>query len=99
MVERRHRIRENEISEVVEGLKIRLWYHIHTRDSLTSATNAYTALFRLTNPSAGQPRYDDPITWDSIAIFLQSIEDNEAENTVSTKINPTLFDFLKGKGS
>jgi len=45
---RRHRIHEEEVPEVIEGLRLRLQHHLETREDLYRAAIAFRAYFRLT---------------------------------------------------
>ena len=69
---RRHRLNVFEVPEVIESLRLRLWYHLENRDSLESAQIAFRAYYRLVTHRVGKPCYPEPITWTLIESFLGS---------------------------
>ena len=71
---RRHRIVGDEVDEVIEGLKLRLWYHYRQRGDLLDAIVAFRVLYRLVEHRAGRPDYPEPIDWDVIVDLLNHIE-------------------------
>jgi len=68
--ERRHRIHEHEVPEVVKGLVLRLRQLIEERWERESANTAFRALYRLTNPEPGRPNYPE-FTWEGVRIYLE----------------------------
>ena len=73
---KRHRIHEEELGEVKEGLRLRLLHHLDTKKNLEDATNAFKAYYRITKydkkAPTGRPIYPSPITWSTISWFLNS---------------------------
>lgn len=68
--QRRHRLNPLEIPEVIEGLRLRLKYHLENRENLLAASIAYRAYHRLLNHHTGRPNYPQPITWRHIEGIL-----------------------------
>ena len=64
--ERRHRIQDSEVPEIVAGLRLRLREHLETKDDLCGASIAFRTLFRFEIHKVGKPRYPNPLTWDLI---------------------------------
>ena len=69
--ERRHRLSDEEVPEVIEGLKLRLLQHLETEDYLEAATVAFRAFYRLITHQVGRPNYPEPVTWNTIAEWLE----------------------------
>jgi len=69
-MERRHRLHANEIPEVIKGLRLRLWYHLRSREDLPGATIAFRAYYRLSTHCQGRPSYPKPITWDLVKSYV-----------------------------
>lgn len=67
---RRHRLNVFEVPEVIEALKIRLWYHLEYKRRLDEAQIAFRAYYRLVTHRVGKPSYPEPITWGVIESFL-----------------------------
>jgi len=67
--ERRPRIQPEEIPEVMEALRMRLWYHLDEGRSLDEASLVFRAYWRLCKNRVGKPDYP-PLTWDSIKDYL-----------------------------
>lgn len=67
---RRHRIHEEEVPEVIEGLRLRLQVHLETREDLEAATIAFRAFYRLMRHRAGRPGYPEPVTWSLIESWI-----------------------------
>jgi len=63
---RRHRIHEEEVPEVKEGLRLRLCEHLETKEDLIAATLCFRCLYRLEEHKAGRPDYPEPVTWSLI---------------------------------
>ena len=68
--ERRHRLNAEEIPEVLEALKLRLWYHLEYRQSLSDASTIFRAYYRIATHCMGRPEYPEPITWGLIEIAI-----------------------------
>ena len=69
MSERRHRLYDPEIPEVVKGLVLRLRQLIDGRMDLETAEIAFHTLYRLTNTGPGRPKYPET-TWDNMQIYI-----------------------------
>jgi len=71
---KRHRIHEEELGEVKEGLRLRLLYHLDTKKNLEAAKNAFKAYYRITKydkkTPTGRPTYPSPITWSTIFNYI-----------------------------
>ena len=70
--ERRHRLHGFEVPEVIEGLRLRLWYHLESRTNLLAATVAFRAYYRLIEHRAGRPDYPEPVTWETINDYVNN---------------------------
>jgi hypothetical protein len=68
--ERRHRLYQHEIPEVVKGLVLRLQQLLKKREDRESAETAFRALFRLTNAEPGRPNYWE-FTWENVQIYIE----------------------------
>jgi hypothetical protein len=68
--ERRHRIYEHEIPEVIKGLVLRLRQLLELRENRENAEIAFRTLYRLTNPEPGRPRYPE-FSWETIKFYLE----------------------------
>ena len=69
--ERRHRLHGDEVPEVLEGLRLRLLEHLKTEEDLEGATVAFRAFYRLMTHQAGRPNYPEPVTWNTIAEWIE----------------------------
>lgn len=67
---RRHRLNVFEVPEVIEALRLRLWYHLEYKRRLDEAQIAFRAYYRLVTHRVGKPSYPEPITWGVIESFL-----------------------------
>ena len=74
---RRHRIHEEEVPEVKEGLRLRLRDHMNTKEDLTAATLCYRCLYRLEEHRPGRPDYPTPITWGYLEDYTAILEEVE----------------------
>jgi hypothetical protein len=72
--ERRHRLRDVEIPEVMAGLRLRLAQLLEAREDPASAEISFKALYRMENymPHGGKPGYPEPVTWQLIEEFLDN---------------------------
>ena len=68
--ERRHRIYDNEIPEVVKGLVLRLRQLLEEGRNSESAENAFRALYRLLEGRPGRPRYPE-FTWSNVQLYIE----------------------------
>jgi hypothetical protein len=69
--ERRHRLYEREIPEVIYGLALLLKQMLKERKDAERAEIAFRCLQRLLEEGAGRPRYDN-FSWDYLDHFLAS---------------------------
>jgi hypothetical protein len=67
--ERRHRLYNHEIPEVMAGLKLRLAEHEKNGDT-EKAEIAFRALFRFTNENPGRPKYPT-FSWGLLKRYLE----------------------------
>jgi hypothetical protein len=67
--ERRHRLYNHEIPEAIKGLVLRLRQLLEDREDRASAETAFRALYRLTNPEPGRPKYPEA-TWENIELYI-----------------------------
>lgn len=68
--ERRHRIHEEEVPIVIEGLRMYLTKLLEEKGDLQTATIAFKPFLRLVRHQIGCPLYPDPLTWEIIAEYL-----------------------------
>ena len=71
MSERRHRLYDHEIPEVVEGLRLRLERLEETREDPERAEIAFRTLHRLIHTGRGRPKYPN-FDWGYIHYFLNN---------------------------
>ena len=76
---RRHRIHEEEVPEVIEGLSLRLQAHLVTRGDLPRATIAFRAFYRLVTHQVGRPDYPEPVTWSLIESWINGTISGDEE--------------------
>ena len=69
--ERRHRLYEREIPEVIYGLALLLKQLLKERREAERAEVAYRCLYRLIWADVGRPRYEK-FSWDYLDNFLAS---------------------------
>ena len=69
MSERRHRLYNHEIPEVIEGLRLHLERLVEGREERERAEIAFRALYRLTRDKPGRPRYPE-FSWGVVQHFL-----------------------------
>ncbi len=72
--ERRHRLFEHEIPEVVRGLRLRLEQLLEAEEDRASAEIAFRALYRLVRGEQGRPKYPE-FSWEYVAYFIQANPD------------------------
>ena len=75
LTERRPRLRDEEIPEVIHGLKLRLMELVEKREEIEKAEIAYRCLTRLLEDKPGRPKYTNA-TWDSLSYFIDNGEDH-----------------------
>lgn len=67
--ERRHRIYEEEVPEVIEGLKLRLLELLEEKTEPEKAELGFRVLYRLMSDKPGRPKYPE-YSWDFLDYFL-----------------------------
>ena len=67
--ERRHRIYEEEVPEVIEGLKLRLFKLLEEKTEPEKAELGFRVLYRLMRDKPGRPKYPD-FSWDLLYNFI-----------------------------
>jgi len=72
--ERRHRLHDHEIPEVLAGLKLLLEEHKKNGD-IERAEIAFRAVFRLTNETPGRPNYPT-FSWDIMKHYFEYYSDS-----------------------
>jgi len=80
--ERRHRLYENEIPEVVEGLKLRLSHLLENREEGINAEIAFRVFYRLTRDEPGRPKYPR-FSWEQVQYYIDFYdvrEENEGRD-------------------
>ena len=75
--QRRHRLYEEEIPEVIEGLRLRLQHHLKMREDIHGATVSFHAFYRLSTYCRGRPSYPSPVTWDLIESYVNGTVSRE----------------------
>jgi len=70
--ERLHRLYEDEIPEVVEGLKLRLSQLLERSEEQLHGEIAFRALYRLTRKRSGRPKYPE-FDWDFIQYYVNNV--------------------------
>jgi hypothetical protein len=81
--ERRHRLYENEIPEVVEGLKLRLSHLLENREEGINAEIAFRVFYRLTRDEPGRPKYPR-FSWEQVQYYIDFYdvgEENEGRDS------------------
>ena len=68
--ERRHRLYDVEIPEVIEGLRLRLEVLLESRDDRERAEIAFRTLYRLLDGGPGRPRYPE-FDWEFLRNYLR----------------------------
>lgn len=67
---RRYKICDEQVTEIVKGLRLRLMQLLEEREDLEAATHALHILHRLTHCLQSRPSYPKPVTWDLIESYL-----------------------------
>jgi hypothetical protein len=67
--ERRHRIYEDEVPEVIEGLKLRLFNLSEEETEPEKAEMGFRALYRMMRDKPGRPKYPE-FSWEFLNYFL-----------------------------
>ena len=68
--EKRHRIYEDEIPGIQEGLRLLLYKLHESREHKEMAEAACRVLFRLHKKDPGRPKYPK-LTWDTLTYFAE----------------------------
>ena len=74
MSERRHRISESEMPEVIEGLKHHLLQLLKKEEEPERAEQAFRVLYRLMSGGKGRIKYPE-FSWGSLDYFLEYHKD------------------------
>ena len=69
----RHRLTEEEIPEVANGLILRLQQLNEKQEQLEQATIVVRCLERLLTPKPGRPKTKQ-VTWDSVVYYIDCLE-------------------------
>lgn len=69
--ERRHRLHGEEVPEVLEALAMLLRARVESEEDLPGATIAFRAFYRLMMYRTGRPNSPEPITWNTIAEWIE----------------------------
>jgi len=67
--EKRHRLYNHEIPEVIEGLRLRLETLLEEKRNQEKAEVAFRVMYRLLDGSAGRPKYPE-FSWDFLSYYL-----------------------------
>ena len=67
--EARHRIYQSEMSEVIQGLRMRLEKHIQDKTDSENAEICFRVLYRLAMNSKGRPKYPE-FSWKNLRLLL-----------------------------
>ena len=68
--ERRHRLYDSEIPEVILGLNLRLRQLLEERKDTEKAQTAFRCIHRLLEDKPGRPRYPE-FNWDYLSYFIE----------------------------
>ena len=74
MSERRHRLYDSEIPEVILGLNLRLRQLLERKDT-EKAQTAFRCIHRLLEDNPGRPKYPE-FSWDYLSYFLEVGEEH-----------------------
>ena len=67
---RRFKICDEQVTEIVKGLKLRLTQLLEEREDLEAATHTLHILHRMTFRLQSRPSYPKPVTWGLIEHYL-----------------------------
>ena len=70
-MKRRYKICDEQVTEIVKGLRLRLMQFLEEREDLEAATHAFHILHRMTYRLQSRPSYPRPVTWDLIESYLK----------------------------
>jgi len=73
--ERRHRLYDSEIPEVILGLRLRLKQLLIERKDTEKAQTAFRCMHRLLEDNPGRPRYPE-FSWDYLSHFIEDGEEH-----------------------
>jgi len=73
--ERRHRLNDSEIPEVILGLRLRLKELLKERKDTEKAQTALRCMHRLLEDNPGRPRYPK-FDWDYLSYFIEDGEEH-----------------------
>lgn len=69
--ERRHRLQPEEIPAVLEALAMLLRVRVRAGEDLAGTIPAFRAFYRLMEHRPGRPNYPEPVTWNTIAEWVE----------------------------
>lgn len=67
----RFRICDEQVTEIVKGLRLRLRQLLEEREDLEAATHALHVLHRMIYNLQSRPSYPRPVTWDLVESYLK----------------------------
>jgi hypothetical protein len=72
--EKRHRLYQSEISEVILGLRLRLLQLLEEKKEPQKAEIAFHCLYRLRDNNTGRPKYPE-FSWDTVSLVVECEEE------------------------
>lgn len=75
MAERRHRLYEKEIPEVILGLHLRLKQLLEKREDAKTAETTYNCMYRLLEDKPGRPKYPK-FSWELLSYLVEDCEEH-----------------------
>lgn len=71
MPSRKYRICDEQVTEIIKGLRLRLRQLLEEREDLEAVTHALHILHRMVHRLQSRPSYPRPVTWDLIESYLK----------------------------
>ena len=68
--DRRHRLHEFEVPEVIKALRLLLLDYLERKEDLYNAEIAFKAFFRLIKHQSGRPDYPNPLNWQVMEEYI-----------------------------
>ena len=68
--ERRHRLQDFEVPEVLKSLRLQLIKHLEMKEDFLQAQITFRVYFRLNEHNIGRPNYPDPLTWQVMEEYI-----------------------------
>jgi hypothetical protein len=87
--ERRHRLYDSEIPEVILGLHLRLKQLLEERKDAEKAETALRCMHRLMEDKTGRPRYPN-FSWEYLTYFIEDGEEHMLTRLDELKKKSTL---------